>query len=64
MAEQRRHRADAVSLIAGVVFTGLALGWLLLWTGALSLEDLGWAVPMLLIVAGACGILASSLRRK
>ena len=51
-----RHDLDAVSLIAGVLFTGVALVSLLTRTAGLTGR---WTWPVLLIVAGVVGLLAS-----
>jgi hypothetical protein len=57
-----RHPANVGALVAGIVFCGIALGWLLFETGALHLADLQWAVPGLLTGAGLAGVLVSVLR--
>lgn len=58
----RRHPANVSSLVAGVLFLGVALGWLLLEVGAIGITDLGWLLPLLLIGAGAVGV-GVSIRR-
>lgn len=63
MSPDKRHPADAVSLVFGIVFVGIALSWLLLAVGVLRVEDLGWVLPPLLIGAGFVGMLASRNRR-
>ena len=57
-----RHPANVVSLVAGLIFCGIALFWLLIMTGVLSTSDLGWIVPGLLVAAGAVGVIASISR--
>jgi hypothetical protein len=42
--------------VAGVVCCGIALGWLLVHVGALTLMDLGWLLPTILIGAGVLGV--------
>ena len=51
-----RHDLDGISLIAGVIFTGVALVSLLTRTAGLTGR---WTWPVLLIVAGVVGLLAS-----
>jgi hypothetical protein len=61
-----RHRTDAVSLIFGLLFLGVAgwwaawyyLDWMITW----RLPDAGWLVAGVLILLGLLGIMAS-LRR-
>ncbi|MEQ7126354.1 hypothetical protein ABN034_17715 [Actinopolymorpha sp. B11F2] len=57
-----RHPANIAALVAGLVCCGLALGWLLLHSGALRVADLGWLLPVVLIGAGGVGV-AMSLQR-
>ena len=57
-----RHPANIGALVAGLVCCGLALGWLLLHSGALGVTDLGWLLPAVLIGAGGVGV-ALSLQR-
>lgn len=51
-----RRPVNVASLVAGVVCCGIALGWLLLQVRALSLGDLGWLLPTILIGAGVLGV--------
>lgn len=51
-----RHDLDAVSLMAGVVFGGLAGISLVTEGGGLGAR---WTWPLLLIVAGVVGLLAT-----
>ena len=50
----RRHEADLVSLISGLVLLALAL----LYLGDVAI-DARWALPVILVTAGAAGIAAS-----
>lgn len=54
-----RHPANAISLVLGIILCGVALGWLLFTLGAVTLQDLRWALPGVLTGAGLAGILAS-----
>lgn len=58
----KRHEADAVSLVFGLIFVGLAAGWALVRADLVALGDLPLAGPILLVAAGAIGLVVS-LRR-
>jgi hypothetical protein len=58
----KRHDADAVSLVFGLIFVGLALGWVLVRASVVDVGDLQFAGPILLVLAGAVGLVVS-LRR-
>jgi hypothetical protein len=55
-----RHDLDALSLMAGVAFVGVALVALLDLGPGLPLR---WVGPVLLIVVGIVGLLATRARR-
>jgi len=57
-----RPPVNAVSLVFGLVFCGLALSYLLVEVGLLGASDLTWFLPILLAGAGSAGLVAS-LRR-
>lgn len=59
----RRHEADGVSLVFGVIFCGIAALWALVVGGALEPHHLRVAVPVMLIVAGVAGVSSSLLRK-
>jgi hypothetical protein len=59
-----RHPANVVSLVAGLIFCGIAFSWMLMTTGVLSTRDLPWIVPVLLMGAGITGVVASISRNK
>jgi hypothetical protein len=58
----RPHRTDGVSLVFGLIFLLIALGWLLAGRLSFQIEDLGWAAAITLILVGGLGLLAA-LRR-
>jgi len=58
----KRHDADAVSLVFGLIFLGLAAGWSLTKADLVQVGDLPLAGPILLVAAGAIGLVVS-LRR-
>lgn len=57
------HRIDAFSLVAGLLFTALGVGFLLdeldVWTA-----DVTWVPAVVLIVLGLGGVLAGILRAR
>lgn len=62
-ASLRSHSTDMVSLVAGVIFLGVAGTW------ALARLDLlagvrGWLLPVLLIAAGVIGLIGIRPRRQ
>jgi hypothetical protein len=58
----QRHDVDPVSLTFGLIFLGIANAWLMVETGASEIDGLRWFFPVLLLGAGAAGVV-SSLRR-
>ncbi len=57
-----KHEVDAVSLTFGLIFLGIADAWLMCEAGAADVAGLRWFFPVLLLGAGAAGVV-SSLRR-
>lgn len=55
----QRHATDVVSLVFGIIFTGFTVVWALQETGTVTDGHAWWAGPLVLIVAGAAGLLAS-----
>lgn len=58
-----RHESDGVSLVAGLIFLGIAGTW------ALGRIDLlagtrGWLLPLVLLAAGVAGLLTARPRRR
>jgi hypothetical protein len=53
-----RHDLDLVSLVAGLVFIGMGLGFVLDQTGVVSL-DLRLLWPAVLIILGVAGLLGT-----
>ena len=61
----RRHELDLTSLVAGLVFIGIAVAYLIGSYTSLRI-DAGWVLPMGLVglgVAGLAGSLRVGLRR-
>lgn len=57
----RRHDLDATSLVAGLVFVGLAVAYLI---GAFTSTriDAGWTIPIALVGLGLAGLAGSIVR--
>jgi len=58
-----RHPADVVVLVFALVFLGSAAAWAGWMHGGLSVDDIAWTIPVVLIVAGVVGV-TTSLRRR
>lgn len=58
-----RHPADVLALVFALVFLGAATAWAAWMHGNLSVDDMAWAVPVVLVVAGLVGV-TTSLRRR
>jgi hypothetical protein len=54
-----RHATDAVSLVFGTIFAGFTVVWGLSISNHLHHGDAWWAGPLVLIVAGGAGLVAS-----
>jgi hypothetical protein len=57
-----RHPLDLLSLLLGLLSIAAAATWLVLDRGYVDLDDLVWAAPVALVLAGMTGV-AASLRR-
>jgi hypothetical protein len=57
-----RHPLDLLSLLLGLLGIAAAATWLVLDRGYVDLDDLVWAAPVALVLAGMTGV-AASLRR-
>ncbi len=54
-----RHATDAISLVFGTIFAGIALVCLLHSTNVIDLGQLWLAGPVTLVAAGAVGLVAA-----
>ncbi|NED99659.1 hypothetical protein [Phytoactinopolyspora halotolerans] len=61
----KRHEADVTSLVFGLLFFGVFVVWVLVHAGAMGIEGIGQAVPILFVAVGLAGLAASisKLRR-
>lgn len=60
----QRHDVDSVSLTFGLIFVGIVNAWLMVETGAAEIDGLRWFFPVLLLGAGAAGVVSSLLRSR
>ena len=51
------HPLNVSYLVVGLVFLGIAAMWTLRVTGAIDTHDLGLLLPLILVIAGAVGLL-------
>lgn len=56
------HPVNVAHLVAGLIFLGLALSWLLAENGVLDAGRLDWVLPAILVAAGGAGVVASVAR--
>jgi hypothetical protein len=54
-----RHPLSTAHLVAGLVFLGIALSWALREWGVIDTDGGPWVLPVILVAAGAAGLLAS-----
>lgn len=59
-----RHVSDIVSLIFGIVFVGLAAGWMVNQWLALTLPSAGWIAASCLVLFGALGLITTVVHRR
>jgi len=58
-----RHDTDVVSLVAGLLFLGIAGSWVL-DRAALLPGSRGWLLPLVLVGAGVVGLFSARARRR
>lgn len=54
-----RHATDVISLVFGTLFAGLTVVWLLVVGDVLELDEARVAWPVILVIAGAVGLVAA-----
>jgi hypothetical protein len=60
--EQNGQPVSVVHLVMGLIFVGVAGLWALKAAGAIESVELEWLLPLILVAAGAAGLLASLTR--
>lgn len=58
----QRHPLEITPLVSGLVFLGIAAGWALFETGVVSGASAAWVLPVVLIAAGALGLVLAATR--
>ena len=58
----KAHEMDVTSLVFGLVFTATALVWALVQVEVITVSMLPVAVPVVLVVVGVIGVVASVYR--
>lgn len=56
-----RHRTDIGQLVMGLAFLSVVGCWLLVQTDVVTGEDIRWLLPIPWVVAGAIGLVVSSV---
>ncbi len=54
-----KRPVNTTYLVVGLVFLGVAGSWVLRETGVMDAESFQWLLPLVLVVAGAAGLVAS-----
>ena len=54
-----RHPVNVTHLVMGLVFLGIAGSWALRELGVISADGGPWVLPVILILAGAAGLVAA-----
>jgi hypothetical protein len=57
-----KHATDSLSLVFGIIFLGAAVLWALNLSGTVSASTTRFVVPLVLITAGAAGLVAAITR--
>ena len=55
----RTHPVNVTHLVVGLVFLGIAGSWALRESGTIDRDGFQWLLPLILVVAGAAGLVAS-----
>jgi hypothetical protein len=50
------HPLNVSYLVVGLVFLGISGSWALRTAGVIDTRDVGWLLPLVLVVAGAVGL--------
>jgi hypothetical protein len=56
------HPLEITPLVFGLVFLGIVAGWALFAAGVVSGGDSAWVMPIVLISAGALGLVVAATR--
>ncbi len=56
------HPLNVTYLVLGLVFLGISGSWALRSAGVVDTRGIGWLVPLMLVAAGAVGLVASTAK--
>jgi uncharacterized membrane protein len=59
----QRHATDVISLLFGLIFAGIVAVWALTGTDLVDIAQLGMVGPVILIAAGAVGLVVALRER-
>jgi hypothetical protein len=59
-----RQQVSVPHLVMGLVFLGIAGAWALHAADVIESVQVQWAIPLILVVAGGAGLLASLVRTR
>jgi hypothetical protein len=62
MSTPRTHPLNVSYLVVGLVFLGVAASWALREAGVVDLAEVRWLFPLTLVVAGAIGLVAMTVK--
>jgi hypothetical protein len=62
MSTPRTHPLNVSYLVVGLVFLGVAASWALREAGVVNLAEVRWLFPLTLVVAGAIGLVALTVK--
>ena len=57
-----RQRTSVLHLVMGLIFLGIAASWALHEAGLVRSVEVPWLMPLILVVAGTAGLVASFAR--
>ena len=58
----KTHPLNVSYLVVGLAFLGISGSWVLRRTGMIEAADMEWLLPLMLVVAGGIGLVASVAR--
>jgi hypothetical protein len=58
MKDNRTHPLNVSYLVIGLVFLGISGSWALRQTGVVAVDEIRWLLPLMLVAAGAIGLIA------
>lgn len=56
------HPVNVSYLVVGLVFLGISASWALRQAGIVDLAEVRWLLPLTLVVAGAVGLVAATVK--